>query len=225
MTRRRRRLLFVICAAFAASVVEGASVSEENRAADPPLLKSQSGSCKVTLMFKGAVGDDQHGFLVVTRPDGTKTEIRGGPSLGGSGSDRSSGSDQSSSGAQPSGNPFQCKNSENWGVVVPYIGRHGALGKDAKGHAIFSPDGNVMKPNGITPIDKTMDGKSTCMLADCLMTVVKAAGKSCLPYTVGTGELRNSNTIISFALAACGVPDPLPKGISAPGWGGSWEKK
>ena len=53
---------------------------------------------------------------------------------------------------------------------------------------------------------------------------MQAAGKSCLPYTVGIGNLRNSNTILSFALASCGVKNPLPAGIKATGWGGSWNK-
>jgi hypothetical protein len=168
------------------------------------------------LAFKPAITDnivDMHGFLVLTRPDGSKTELRGGPSHKGSGD---------FSDAGPVGNPFKCTISTKWGVVVPYIGPHGKLGTDANGSALYSPDGNVADPKGTTQIAKTVDGKKPCVLANCVMQLMSVAGKSCKPYTVGIGDLRNSNTILTFALRACGVTDPLPTGISAPGWDAAW---
>lgn len=199
------------------STGDAVTVAEKNQATKPPAISGAPEACKITLAFKPAIGEgfeDKHGYLVVTQPSGSKLELRGGPTHRG----------PSSPGMGPVGNPFSCSVNTDWGVVVPYIGPHGRLGVDASGVAVFSPDGNVAAPAGVTDITTTADGKKSCVIATCLMQVMQTAGKSCLPYTVGTGELRNSNTIISFALATCGVKDPLPSGIQATGWGGSWQK-
>lgn len=206
--------LAAIGVCFSASAV---TVAEKNQATRPPAANGPPEACSISLAFKPAIGegfDDKHGYLVVTQPNGSKLELRGGPSHRG----------PSSSGMGPVGNPFNCSVTTEWGVVVPYVGPHGKLGNDASGKEVFSPDGNVAAPVGVTAITTTADGKKPCAIATCLMQVIQTAGKSCLPYTVGTGELRNSNTIISFALAACGVKNPLPAGIQATGWGGSRQK-
>ncbi|TFY99251.1 hypothetical protein EZ313_22055 [Ramlibacter henchirensis] len=195
------------------------TIEEVNQATSPPLIVGSSQACNTTLAFKPAIAegfDDMHAFLVISRPDGSKTEVRGGPSQKGSGT---------SSEAGPVGNPFACPVATKWGVVVPYIGPHGKLGTDGSGAAVYSPDGNVPDPKGTTVISKTLDGKKACVIANCIMQVVHAAGKTCQPYTVGVGELRNSNTLVSFALSACGVKDPLPAGITATGWGSAWYTK
>jgi hypothetical protein len=200
------------------STVYAVTIAEKNQAAALPYVPTSSVACTTTLKFKPAIAegfDDMHSYLVIGRPDGTQTEVRGGPSHKGSG-------DMSSGG--PVGNPFSCPIPNKWGVVVPYIGPHGKLGVDDTGASVYSPDGDVSEPKGVTKITDTVDGKKSCVLANCIMQVVHAAGKSCQPYTVGTGELRNSNTIISQALAACGVKDPIPAGITATGWGARWFK-
>ena len=189
------------------------TVAKQNKAANPPLVDANSRRCAVSLQFTAVLNSDNHAFLVVTRPDGSKTEIRGGPSKGGSVSGGSSGN-------QPSGNPFACTTTHNWGVVVPYIGRHGLLGKDKVGQDVYSPDGNTATAKQISITASAQN--NMCQLANCLMQMVAASGRSCQIYTVGTGKLRNSNTIISSALASCGVPDQLPKDLTATGWGNSW---
>jgi hypothetical protein len=212
----RSMILVVSLIAIVHTTTYAATIEEKNQVAAIPLVPSTGASCTTTLAFKPAIAegfDDMHGYLVIGRPDGSQTEVRGGPSHKGSG-------DPSPMG--PVGNPFSCTTSSKWGVVVPYIGPHGKLGTDALGAVLYSPDGNVADPKGITKITETLDGKKACVLANCIMQVVQAAGKSCQLYTVGVGELRNSNTIISQALAACAVKDPLPAGISAPGWGARW---
>lgn len=193
------------------------TIAEKNQVTNLPTISGAPDACKISLAFKPAIGDgfnDKHGYLTVTQSNGAKLELRGGPSHRG----------PSSAGMGPVGNPFGCSTATEWGVVAPYIGPHGKLGVDANGKDVFSPDGNVPAPQSVTAITTSADGKKTCAISTCLMQVIQAAGKSCLPYTVGTGELRNSNTIISFALASCGVKNPLPAGITATGWGGSWVK-
>lgn len=212
------KLLTVGLATFALwPCANAVTIAEKNQATKPPAVTGPPESCAIALAFKPAISEgfsDKHGFLVVTLPTGSTLELRGGPSHRG----------PSSPGMGPVGNPFNCSTSTEWGVVVPYIGPHGKLGTDATGRDVFSPDGNVAAPEGLTAITNTADGKKPCAIASCLMQVIQAAGKSCLPYTVGTGDLRNSNTIISFALASCGVTNPLPSAIQATGWGGTWKK-
>ena len=210
-------LLSIVLGSLALPCLADDTVAKENMAVNPPLVDANGANCAISLQFKAVAANDNHGYLVVTRPDGSKTEIRGGPSKGG-------GIGTGSSGDQPSGNPFECSTSHNWGVVVPYIGKHGLLGKDKDGHDVFSPDGNAGLPTKQIPITASAQ-KNVCQLANCLMKMVAASGKSCQLYTVGTGKLRNSNTLMSTALAACGVTDPLPKGFSATGWGESWYQK
>lgn len=195
------------------------TVSQNNLAANPPLFSSSASTCSAEFQLKPAGVKDGHGFVVVTGPDGQKLELRGGPSKGGS--DGISVPGSSGSGDQPSGNPFACATSHEWGVVVPYVGRHGKLGNDSSGADIYSPDGNpnLLYNTGIGPGAQ----KNVCVLANCMMTVIKALGASCKLYTVGVGQLRNSNTLISQAMASCGVQDPLPAGMTATGWGNSWD--
>ena len=96
------------------------SVEKNNRAVNPPLVDANKTDCEVELLFKPTPipGQSQHAYLVVDRGDGEKTEIRGGPQ-------RYAGLED-----QPSGNPFQCVTEHKFGVVVPYIGKHGELGFD-----------------------------------------------------------------------------------------------
>ncbi|PDQ20103.1 hypothetical protein CN311_16035 [Mesorhizobium sanjuanii] len=96
------------------------------------------------------------------------------------------------------------------------------MGTDSSGMKIYSPDGNVSNPLFKVSIGKGAQ-KNVCAMANCMMTIIKALGASCKLYTVGTGKLRNSNTLISMAMASCGVPDPLPSSMSATGWGNDWE--
>mgnify|MGYP006908207794 CR=1 FL=1 len=211
--------LFVVAGAafYNASGLAADTVAEHNMAAEPPYVDGSKDSCRVELLFKPAVREDQHAYIIITDPAGKKTEVRGGPSKGGGGS-------SDGSGDQPSGNPFKCKTAHNWGVVVPYIGQHGLLGKDVRGKPLYSPDGNVGTPTKVVSIEKSAQ-KTSCQLANCLIQSARASGQSCQLYTVGTGKLRNSNTLISTALATCGVADPLPADISATGWGGGWFDK
>lgn len=204
-------------ASYTASGLAADTVAGHNMAARPPYVDGNKETCGVELLFKPAVREDQHAYIIITRPDGKKTEVRGGPSRGG-------GSNSAGSGDQPSGNPFKCTTSHNWGVVVPYIGQHGLLGKDAHGKTLYSPDGNIETPTKVISIKESAQ-KTSCLLANCIMQSARASGESCQLYTVGTGKLRNSNTLISTALATCGVADPLPTDISATGWGGGWFEK
>lgn len=202
---------FVACAP---SVADPTTVAASNYAQQPPLIAGNSVNCSVKLYFKPVPfprDDSQHAYLVITGPDGAQIEVRGGPSKGG----------PSKQADQPSGNPFQCNVAHPWGVVVPYIGKHGLLGKDAAGNDIYSPDGDVSQPTKTIPITKSAQ-TSMCALANCLMKIASADGKSCQLYTVGVGKLRNSNTLASMALASCGVKDPKPDDVQAPGWGEAW---
>lgn len=197
-----------------------ASVEEENKAANPPLFPNSATSCQASFKLKPAFVGDHHGFVVIKGPDGKLLELRGGPSNGGSGA---SVPGAPSSGDQPPGNPFNCTTPHQWGVVVPYVGKHGNLGTDSGGTPIYSPDGrsaehvfNVSIGRGAQP--------NICAMANCMMTIIKTMGASCKNYTAGTGRLRNSNTLISLALSSCGVPDPLPSPMTATGWGETWEQ-
>ena len=197
------------------------SVADNNLASSPPLFKDADTTCTAKFELKPAGVKDGHGYVVVTGPDGKALELRGGPSKGGGGGSSVPGSDQGSSGDQPSGNPFKCIATNKWGVVVPYVGLHGKVGIGPSNTPIYSPDGNVPHPLFSTVIGRGGQ-KNVCAMANCMMTVIKALGQSCQPYTVGVGKLRNSNTLISQAIASCGVPDPLPASMSATGWGNSW---
>lgn len=213
--RRNEFVGWVIAGMGICSAAAAVTVAEKNQVLNPPTMSGAPNACTVTLAFKPAINEgfgDKHGFLVIAQPNGSKLEVRGGPSHRG----------PSSPGMGPVGNPFNCNVTTDWGVVAPYVGPHGKLGTTPQGRDVFSPDGNVAAPAGVTAITTSADNKKTCEIATCVMKVVSAAGKSCKPYTVGVGALRNSNTIISFALAACGVSDPLPQGIEATGWGTNW---
>jgi hypothetical protein len=199
-----------------------ASISESNKILELPLFKQTETNCSASLLFKPVVNSDQHAFVVIQGPDGKTLELRGGPSKGGGTSTMVPGRISAASGDQPIGNPFKCSTSHNWGVVVPYVGPNGPIGKDSAGKDIYSPDGNTPNPTATISLGPGAQG-NVCKLANCIMTILQAQGRSCKIYTVGTGALRNSNTVISMALASCGVPDPLPKTISAPGWGSPWE--
>lgn len=214
----RYSLPVVVFASFSAASAE--TVAENNRAGNPPLFTSEDTNCTAEFKLKSAGANDRHGFVVITGPDGRLLELRGGPSQGGSGGSSAPGS-SSGSGPQPSGNPFGCETSSRWGVVVPYVGLHGRLGTDDAGLVIYSPDGVAADVNYSVSIGPGTQ-PNICKMANCMMTIIKALGASCKNYTVGTGALRNSNTLISLALSSCGVSDPLPAGISAPGWGAGW---
>lgn len=210
-------LIFCPLAAYAQSV------AQNNLAANPPKISSSSGACSATFNLKSAGIGDVHAFVVVSLPSGSLLELRGGPSIGGGGSISAPGSIPGSSGPQPSGNPFNCTTSHKWGVVVPYVGPHGKLGTDASGNAFYSPDGIASQVTYRSALGPGAQD-NICSMANCMMTTIKALGASCKNYTVGTGALRNSNTLIAFALSSCGVPDPIPANVSAPGWGTRWEQ-
>ena len=143
-------LIAIVSTCASADPVSGA---EKNLVVSPPLLGEKSGACSIKLAFKAALipaMDDKHGYAVGTRFDGSKTEIRGGPSHGGSGA---------SSDISPVGNPFSFAIASKWGVVVPYIGPHGKLAKDDKGKDAYFPDGNVANLMGFTVIMIPADGK------------------------------------------------------------------
>lgn len=222
-------LCFLTVCFFMLFSVQGwaASIAESNQVSQPPLFKVSENSCSATLFFKAVhlplpgVEDDNHGFIVVDGPNGKKLELRGGPSKGGGVSTWVPGRITASSGDQPTGNPFNCTTTHNWGVVVPYIGPHGKLGTDTAG-AVYSPDGNTPNPTKTIKLGAGAQS-NVCKLANCLMTMIKTLGGSCKIYTVGTGQLRNSNTVISTALASCGHADPLPANFRAVGWGTLWE--
>jgi hypothetical protein len=190
-----------------------ASVEASNLAATPPLVPDENEACTVTLLFKPVLLRSQHSYLVITRPDGTKTEVRGGPSK--------IGREDRFAIHQPSGNPFKCKTNDRYGVVAPYVGLHGLLGQDEKGTDVYSPDGNVATPAHAITIDKSIH-KTSCALANCLMQAASSNGKSCQPYDLDTAKMRNSNTLVFTSLTACGVKDPLPLSVSAPGWYTPW---
>lgn len=204
----------------ASSTAEAETVAEANKAANPPMFSGTPANCKAEFKLKPAGIKDNHAFVVVTGPSGP-LELRGGPSKGGSGNSSVPGLASPGMGTQPSGNPFNCTTTHEWGVVVPYVGKHGQL-NSGPGTPVFSPDGN---PKDVVYSASIGAGaqKDVCAMANCMMTVIKALGASCKIYTVGTGILRNSNTLISQALASCGVKDPLPGTMSATGWGNKWE--
>lgn len=165
----------------------------------------------------------QHAYIVVEGNSGQKVELRGGPSMGRGSGNWVPGLVSSGAGPQPTGNPFGCSRTEEWGFVVPYVGKHGALGTDSGGATVYSPDGNVLEPTWSGEFN-TSTQPSACLLANCLMGMFKALGSSCMPYFAsGVAKTRNSNMIVSTALAACGVADLKPDNISAPGWGDGWE--
>jgi hypothetical protein len=210
----------VICLAgvfVSQTVLSAETVAGNNKASNPPLLDANSDQCGVDLIFTPSpIPQKQHAYLVITRPDGTKTELRGGPQRG---PDSGSGSSD-----QPPGNPFNCSTQHKLGVVVPYIGKHGLLGTDGQGKDLYSPDGNTAKVTQAAKI--TGSGtKNSCAIANCLMNSVKASAASCENYILGTAWYRNSNTIISTALEACGATDPKRADVSAPGWGEPWARK
>ncbi|WP_134500723.1 hypothetical protein [Microvirga pakistanensis] len=214
-------LLFILSTG-AVTTTRAETVAENNKAANPPLFSESTTTCTAQFKLKPAGIKDHHGFVVVTGPNNAQLEIRGGPSKGGSGDSSVPGSTSSGSGLQPSGNPFNCASSHEWGVVVPYVGKHGRLGTTGSGTVIYSPDG---KPEDVKFSVNIGPGaqKNVCALANCMMSMVKTLGASCKIYTAGTGKLRNSNTLISLALSSCGVPDPLPATMSATGWGNGWD--
>ncbi|MEP3639043.1 MAG: hypothetical protein ABJ358_15460 [Rhizobiaceae bacterium] len=113
-------------------------ISDNNKSSDPPLFPASSTSCSAELLFKAVdlpwpIDDDNHSFVVVTSPDGSMLELRGGTEKRG-----------------PSGNPFQCVDTgHEWGAVVPYIGKHGRLGD-----GVYSPDGNVANPSARVTLGK-----------------------------------------------------------------------
>jgi hypothetical protein len=190
-------------------------VADSNKAVNPPAFDDSSNKCVIELRFKPTPlpGQTKHAFLVISESDGKQTEVRGGPQ-------KESVSDASSKNA--SGNPFACDTDHKFGAVVPYIGRHGKLGKGEGGEDVFSPDGEDEDISGRATISQAVL-KSSCALANCLVSSVKQSASSCKNYVLGAGWMRNSNTIISTALTTCGVNDPKPKDISAPGWGEEWD--
>lgn len=218
----------VFCAALEIAIgltgfAQAGPVAEANLAANPPMYPSNETACTAEFFLKPVLLNDNHGYVVVTGPDGNKLELRGGPSKFDSSVGLAiPGLVSSGSGEQPPGNPFNCTTNHKLGVVVPYVGKHGKLATDINGNAVYSPDGEITSPSFSASIGKG-EQPNTCAMANCMMTVIKAMGQSCKIYTAGTGVLRNSNTLISLAMSACGVPDPLPKMMSATGWGNPWE--
>jgi hypothetical protein len=217
-----RAICLVVTLLFCAAPGRAASISESNKITALPKYADSATQCSASLMFKPVVNNDQHGYIVVKGPDGKELELRGGPSKGGGTSTWVPGRISPSTGDQPTGNPFNCSTTHSWGVIVPYVGPHGVLGTDATGNKIYSPDGNVPKPTATVSLGRGAQ-PDVCKMANCVMTILQAQGKSCKLYTLGVGALRNSNTVVSMALAACGLADPLPKNISATGWGNNWE--
>lgn len=213
----------LIALAFLAATARASAdpVAENNKAANPPLFPNGSNACTAQFKLKPAGIKDHHGFVVVHGPNDVVLELRGGPSKGG-GLSIVPGSMSPASGPQPPGNPFNCSTSHQWGVVVPYIGKHGRLAISDSGSTVYSPDG---KPEDIVLTANIGSGaqKDICKMANCMMNLMKTLGASCKIYTAGTGKLRNSNTMISLALSSCGVPDPLPAPMKATGWGNGWE--
>lgn len=189
------------------SIVVADVVSDNNKSSDPPLFPASSTSCSAELLFKAVdlpwpIDDDNHSFVVVTSPDGSKLELRGGTEKRG-----------------PSGNPFQCVDTgHEWGAVVPYIGSHGRLAD-----GVYSPDGDVTNPSARVTLGKGPHD-NICAMANCVMGIMKALGQSCEKYIVGTAWMRNSNTMVSQALAACGMPDGRPASLTASGWGEPWSR-
>jgi hypothetical protein len=218
----------VYCAVLAiaiglAGIARAGPVAEANLAANPPMYPTDETACTAEFFLKPVLLNDNHGYVVVTGPDGKKLELRGGPSRFDSSVGLAiPGLISLGSGEQPPGNPFNCTTSHKLGVVVPYVGKHGKLATDSSGNAVYSPDGEITTPSFTSSIGKGAQ-PNTCAMANCMMTVVKAMGQSCKIYTAGTGVLRNSNTLISLAMSACGLPDPLPKPMSATGWGNPWD--
>lgn len=218
-----RQVALIIATLILSSKISLAdSIAEANQAPDPPIISNSETSCKAGLFFKPVINNSQHAWVVVTRPGGEKLELRAGPQGGGSGSEIVPGLIVSNAAQQPTGNPFECgAGGPSWGVVTPYVGLHGRLGTDASGRDIYSPDGNVATPTAQFDLGSGAQD-NICAMANCMMQMIKALGASCKNYQVGTLP-RNSNTVISQALASCGVADPKPINIDAPGWGRSWE--
>jgi hypothetical protein len=169
-SHQQRLSVFLVLFVSTAFGAAAGSVASNNMAANPPLYPSVDTGCAAKLELKPAGISDQHGYVVVTGPDGKMLELRGGPSRGGSSNVSAPGLDTSSSGDQPSGNPFGCTTSHPWGVVVPYVGKHGKLGTDDSGRPIFSPDGDVQHPIFSVGIGHGAQ-KNVCAMANCMMTV------------------------------------------------------
>lgn len=182
-------------------------VSGNNKSADPPLFPASSTSCSADLLFKAVdlpwpIDDDNHSYVVVTSSDGSMLELRGGTEKRG-----------------PSGNPFLCADTgHEWGVVVPYIGKHGRLAD-----GVYSPDGKVANPTARVTLGKGPHA-NICAMANCVMGIMKSLGQSCEKYIVGTAWMRNSNTMVSQAMSACGMPDGRPASLTASGWGEPWSR-
>lgn len=193
-------VLFTVCPATADVV------ADNNKSKSPPFYPNNQAQCTAELLFKPVnlpwpVADDTHSYIVVTGENGTQLELRGGTEKRG-----------------PAGNPFGCADTgHDWGVVVPYMGKHGKIVDGA-----YSPDGNVTRPVARKPLGRGAQA-NTCKMANCVMTVMKAMGQSCKKYIVGVARMRNSNTFVSMALASCGVRDGKPGNISASGWGENWD--
>ncbi|MCG6154466.1 RHS repeat-associated core domain-containing protein [Rubinisphaera margarita] len=193
------------------------TLADENLINDPPYIGDAGElTCGVELKFTTAFWEpDRHALIVITAPDGSKIEVRGGPMHGSSSGPTS---------RQEIGNPYDCDEDRDgpWGPVIGYVGPHGFLGRDREGKEIYSNDGRPGQVyNSVVPI-KARGGRSICELANCIMRVAKALGNSCQDYNIGTGKMRNSNTFISSILSTCGVGDPKPKDVVAPGWGEPW---
>ena len=189
-------------------------IISNNNAASPPAPDITKNDCTVELGFKKVVVEQLlHAYLVSTDGNGRKTEIRSGPQ------------NVDGSSTAISGNPFNCKNEDHkFGAIVPYIGKHGLLGKDSNGKDVFSPDGNAT-PVAWVPIKKSKQ-PTMCALSACLMNTVSTFTKMCKNYVMlGIDWTRNSNTTVSSALSACGVENPKPDAVNAPGWGQTWEGK
>ncbi len=175
-------------------------ITDNNKVLAPPLYAEGDRNCTAELLFKPLANIENHAYVVVTGPNGSQLELRGGPEKGG-----------------PTGNPQSCAATNHpWGAVVAYIGKHGLLAE-----GVHSPDGNVSSPSARVEIGAGAQS-NVCKMANCMMTVMKSLGASCENYILGVAKMRNSNTIVSQALASCGVPDPLPNGLTAAGWGESW---
>ncbi len=211
---------FILSVAFLRPAF-GASIAESNQITNLPMFGAAATTCTATLQFKPVRARQQHAYIIVKGPDGKVIELRAGPAKGGP-SGTVPGQISPSAGDQPTGNPFNCAAINEWGAIITYIGPHGPLGTDVTGSTIYSPDGNVATPTATVPLNKGAQA-DICKLANCMMTVLQAAGRSCKAYMNGSVRIRNSNTAISMSLSACGVDDPRPTSISAPGWGEVWE--
>jgi hypothetical protein len=225
-TAKRTSVLGAACLLAAAGAPDASALSvvENNKIVNPPLYPGAATTCTATLRFKPVpFTTKQHSFIVVRGPDGRMLELRAGPAKGGPAGTIVPGQSGASSGDQPSGNLFSCGSINDWGAVVHYVGAHGLLGSNAQGQQVFSPDGDVASPTATVQLGRGGQ-PDICKMANCVMTVMTAQARSCKPYmALGVAVTRNSNTAVSMALAACGVADPKPAAVDAPGWGAPWE--